>query len=68
MARTMFDKANVQTRLAALERAVDALGHNLKPEMTTIREELSFLRLMIDDLLHELREQNSHNPTTKKSA
>ena len=68
MARTMFDKANVQNRLAALERAVDGLGHNLKPEMATIREELSFLRLMIDDLLHEVRELNSHSPTKKKRA
>ncbi len=56
MARSMFDKANVQNRLAALERAVDGLGHNIKPEITTIREELSVLRLMLDDVLHEVRE------------
>ena len=56
MARSMFDKADVQRRIAALERAVDSLGHNLKPEIMEIREELSFLRLMLDDLLHEVRE------------
>ena len=55
VARSMFDKANVQNRLAALERAVDGLGHNLKPEISEIREELSFLRIMVEDLLHEVR-------------
>ncbi len=29
----MFDKANVQQRLASLERAVDTLGHGLKDEL-----------------------------------
>ena len=66
IARSMFDKANVQNRLAALERAVDGLGHNLKPEMATIREELGFLRLLIDDLLHEVRSQNNVSHTGKK--
>ncbi len=33
MARMMFDKANVQQRLASLERAVDTLGHSLKDEL-----------------------------------
>jgi general secretion pathway protein A len=67
MARTMFDKANVQNRLAALERAVDGLGHNIKPELAEIREEIGFLRLMMDDLLHEVR-QLSQGPDKKKSA
>lgn len=48
MARIMFDKANVQQRLAGLERAIDGLGHSVK-------EELSFIRLMLEDLLHETR-------------
>ena len=56
MARTAFDKADAQQRIAALERAVDSLGHTLKPEILEIREELSFVRLMLDDLLHEVRE------------
>ena len=64
MARTMFDKANVQNRLAALERAVDGLGHHLKPELAVIREELSFLRLMLDDLLHEVREVSRETRTS----
>jgi len=68
MARTMFDKANVQNRLAALERAVDGLGHTVKPEMAAIREELAFLRLMLEDVLHEVRSQNLGSGSTKKSA
>ncbi len=71
MARTMFDKANVQNRLAALERAVDGLGHNLKPEIATIREELALLRLMMEDVLHELRELGDKDetaPPTQKRA
>ena len=55
MAKSMFDKADVQKRIATLERTVDGLGHNLKPELTEIREELSYLRLMLDDILHEVR-------------
>ncbi len=66
MARSMFDKANVQNRLAALERAVDGLGHNIKPEITTIREELALLRLMLDDILHEVRELSDKNDTSQK--
>ena len=54
MARIMFDKANVQQRLASLERAVDTMGHNIK-------EELSFIRLMLEDLLHDSR-QTQHQP------
>lgn len=49
MARIMFDKANVQQRLSGLERAIDGLGHSVK-------EELSFIRLMLEDLLHESRQ------------
>lgn len=55
VARGIFDKADVQNRLTALERAVDALGHQVKPELNEIREELSFLRLMLEDVLHEVR-------------
>ena len=66
MARSMFDKADVQRRIGSLERAVDGLGHNLKPELAEIREELSFLRLMMDDLLHEVREITSSSPNKKK--
>ena len=69
MARTMFDKANVQNRLAALERAVDSLGHNIKPEIADLREELGFIRLMLEDVLHEVRTQNGvETPGNKKSA
>jgi len=69
MARTMFDKANVQNRLAALERAVDSLGHNIKPEIAELREELGFIRLMLEDVLHEVRTQNGvETSDSKKSA
>lgn len=69
MARTMFDKANVQNRLAALERAVDSLGHNIKPEIAELREEVGFVRLLLEELLHEVRtESGAEKPTTKKSA
>ncbi len=68
VARTMFDKANVQNRLAALERAVDGLGHNIKPEIAQIREELSFLRVMVEDLLHEVRSMSqSTSESSSKS-
>ncbi|MEQ9452399.1 MAG: hypothetical protein RJQ07_12525, partial [Pseudomonadales bacterium] len=63
-ARTMFDKADVQKRLTSLERAVDGLGSGLKPEIVEIREELSFLRLMMDDILHEVRALSGSSPTT----
>jgi len=59
MARSMFDKADVQNRLAALERAVDGLGHSIKPEIGEIKEELGFLRVMVDDLLYEVRSLSS---------
>jgi type II secretory pathway predicted ATPase ExeA len=36
MARMMFDKANVQQRLASLERAVDTLGHGRKDERNSL--------------------------------
>ena len=55
MARVMFDKANVQQRMGSLERAVDALGSGLKGEITEVREELAFVRLLLEDVLHELR-------------
>ncbi len=69
-ARSVFDKADVQRRIDALERAVDGLGNSIKPELGEIREELGFLRLMIDDLLHEMRELSGSisSKGSKKSA
>ena len=55
MARVMFDKANVQQRLASLERAVDALGATLKPEIAELREEVTYLRILLEEVNHELR-------------
>ncbi len=57
MAKVMFDKANVQQRLASIERAVDMLGHHVKPELAEVKEEISFVRLMVEDLINEVRQQ-----------
>ncbi|MFK7912625.1 MAG: XrtA/PEP-CTERM system-associated ATPase [Pseudomonadales bacterium] len=56
MARVMFDKANVQQRLTSIERAVDLLGHHVKPELAEVKEELAFIRLMVEDMVNELRQ------------
>lgn len=56
MARVMFDKANVQQRLSAIERAVDALGHSMKDELVVVQALLEELRLEIDGLRSELSE------------
>ena len=55
MARVMFDKANVQQRIGSLERAVDSLGTGLKNDTAEIREELSYVRLLLEDVLYELK-------------
>ena len=67
MARVMFDKANVQQRLASLERAVDSLGHALKPEVAELREELGYVRSLLEELLLEARNQNT-DPSRKRRA
>jgi putative secretion ATPase (PEP-CTERM system associated) len=67
-ARGMFDKANLQQRLASLERAVDSLGAGLKPEITELKEELSFIRLILEDVLHELREPEGGPRTRQRRA
>jgi hypothetical protein len=65
MARVMFDKANVQQRLASLERAVDSLGASLKPEIAELREEMIYLRVLLESVSHELSELSGKG---KKSA
>jgi general secretion pathway protein A len=67
MARVMFDKANVQQRLASLERAVDGLGLALKPEVAELREEMANVRGLLEDVLVELRGQDS-DPSQKRRA
>jgi general secretion pathway protein A len=62
MARIMFDKASVQQRISALERAVDALGHSVKEEMAT-------LRVLLQDVLRELRQdrdRDADRPTRRR--
>jgi putative secretion ATPase (PEP-CTERM system associated) len=51
MARNMFDKANVQQRLAALERAVDGLGLSLKPEISRLQDEIVAMQLLLQAVL-----------------
>lgn len=70
MARVMFDKANVQQRLASIERAVDSMGHDLKPEIAALREEMQGMRQQLDQLLQQLRQTNPSPGTksTKKTA
>ncbi len=58
MARVMFDKANVQQRIGSLERALDSLGSGLKKEVAEVREEVSYVRLLLEDVLHELRKNS----------
>jgi len=69
-ARSVFEKPDMQNRIVALERAIDSLGHSLKPEMSSMREELGFIRVMVDHLLHEVRKQSATNsgPGKKKLA
>ncbi|MFW6094052.1 MAG: XrtA/PEP-CTERM system-associated ATPase [Pseudomonadota bacterium] len=67
MARSMFDKANVQQRLASLERAVDGLGSSLKPEVRELREEVAYVRGLLEDVLMEVRAQNT-DPSRKRRA
>lgn len=56
MAQLMFDKANIQQRIASLERAVDSLGHSLKPDVADLKAEVSYIRTLLEELLHELRQ------------
>lgn len=67
MARVMFDKANVQQRLASIERAVDGLGASLKPEVAELREEVAYVRGLLEDVLMELRAREA-DPSRKRRA
>ena len=67
MARVMFDKANVQQRLAALERAVDSLGLAVKPELAELREEMAYIRGLLEDVLIEVRSE-APDPSRKRRA
>ncbi len=55
MARVMFDKANVQQRIGSLERAIDSLGSALKNDVSEMKEELAYVRVLLEDVLLEIR-------------
>ncbi len=57
VARIMFDKANVQQRIASLERAVDGLSKDLREELQEIRALLEDVRARLpdDDDQHQRR-------------
>ena len=57
VARGIFDKANVQQRLSGLERSIDTLGRSMKTDFEQVEEELAYVRLLLEDVLNELREQ-----------
>ena len=70
MARFMFDKANVQQRLSSLERALDTMGHSLKDlheiktrlnDIEDVKTELSFIRLLLQELVEE-RQRSVDDP------
>ena len=55
----MFDKANVQQRLASLERAVIRLGHGLK-------DELAEMRSLLIELVREMKAQREKSGDLSK--
>lgn len=67
MARVMFDKANVQQRIASLERAVDSLGSGLKTDVSDLREEMAYVRLLLEDVLHELKTSGPKSKGKKRA-
>lgn len=68
MARTMFDKANVQQRLAALERAVDGLGLSLKPEISRLQEEIIAMQLLLQAVLERFEVIEGEEPSPKSKS
>ncbi len=67
MARAVFDKADMQKRISALERAVDGLGHSVKPELADIHDELASLRMLLEQVLTEVRELREDDPPQKRA-
>jgi putative secretion ATPase (PEP-CTERM system associated) len=56
MARSMFDKADLQQRLSVLERAIDGLGAGLKSDISDLSNEVAQLSLLVESTLHLVRE------------
>lgn len=67
MARNMFDKANVQQRLAALERAVDGLGLSLKPEISRLQDEIVAMQLLLQAVLERFEILDDDDSKSSKS-
>ncbi|MBV1906858.1 MAG: XrtA-associated ATPase [Pseudomonadales bacterium] len=62
MARSLFDKANVQQRLSSMERALDTMGHDLKEEM----DEIKGLLEKVLEAIH--RSDNRVKPNPERSS
>ncbi|MEN9807644.1 MAG: hypothetical protein RL756_2164 [Pseudomonadota bacterium] len=67
--KALFDKVSIQQRLTALECGIDGLGQSLKPEIAELREEMSAIRSVLEDVLVELRsQQGSAHPLSGTSS
>jgi general secretion pathway protein A len=66
VARAVFDKASLQQRLVMLERAVESLDQSVKPGMAEMREELGYIRLLLEDVLFELRNDEGGAKTKRR--
>jgi len=47
---------------------VDVLGHSLAPEVTQLREEVAYVRLMMEQLLTEVKQLSTSNKPGKKAS
>jgi putative secretion ATPase (PEP-CTERM system associated) len=67
----LFDDPNLANRLDKLERGVQGLEASFNAvKFDELKEELSFIRLLLEDVVHSLRESSGDDltPTKKKRA
>ncbi len=64
MARSLFDKANVQQRLSSMERALDTMGHGLKEEMAEIK---GLLQALLKDKGRKAESDKSDHAANRQS-
>jgi len=65
MARSLFDKANVQQRLSSMERALDTMGHGLKEEMAEIK---NLLETLLEQTRRNENEPQKQDETSRQNA